>query len=119
MFCVSRPIWKSNFTGKSKFHRGLDYSVPTGTPVLATADGVIKSIRHDRGFGKLIRIDHGNGLVTTYAHLSKWNVKQGQKVKRGDVIAESGNTGRSTAPHIHYEVAVNGRYVNPGSFVIN
>ncbi|MBT4292635.1 M23 family metallopeptidase [bacterium] len=107
------------FTGKSKFHRGLDYSVPTGTPVLATADGVVKSVRHDRGFGKLIRIDHGNGVVTTYAHLSKWNIKQGQVVKRGDVIAESGNTGRSTAPHIHYEVAVNGRYVNPGSFVIN
>lgn len=109
---------KDPFTGKSKFHRGLDYSVPTGTPVHATADGVVKSIRNDRGLGKLIRIDHGNGVVTTYAHLSKWKVKQGQKVKRGDVIAESGNSGRSTAPHVHYEVANNGQYVDPRPYII-
>ena len=107
------------FTGRSRFHRGIDFSVPTGTPVRATADGVVVRIRRDRGLGKMIRIDHGNGLTTTYAHLSRWLVRKGDRVRRGQVIAESGNTGRSTAPHLHYEVRVQGRNVNPLPYVLD
>jgi len=110
---------KDPFTGKSRFHRGLDYSVPVGTPVRAVAAGVVKSLKHERGMGRMIRIDHGNRITTTFAHLSSWNVKIGQRVERGEVIGHSGNTGRSTAPHLHYEVAVGGRHVNPLPYVLD
>lgn len=110
---------KDPFTGKARFHRGLDYSVPTGTPVRAVADGVVLLMKHERGLGKVIRIDHGNRITTTYAHLSEWSVKTGQHVKRGEMIARSGSTGRSTAPHLHYEVAVGGRHVNPLPYVLD
>jgi len=110
---------KDPFTGKSRFHRGLDFSVPTGTPVRAVADGVILQLKHERGMGKMIRIDHDHHLKTTYAHLSEWTVKIGQHVVRGEVIGHSGNTGRSTAPHLHYEVSVGGRHVNPLPYILD
>lgn len=110
---------KDPFTGKSRFHRGLDFSVPVGTPVRATADGVVLQIKHERGMGRMVRLDHGNHLTTTYAHLSDWTVKVGQRVRRGETIGHSGNTGRSTAPHLHYEVTVGGRHVNPLPYVLD
>ncbi len=110
---------KDPFTGKLNFHRGLDYSVPQGTPVRATADGVVVSVKQERGLGKVVKIDHGGRLTTAYAHLSRWLVKKGDRVRRGDVIAESGSTGRSTAPHLHYEVSVGGRYRDPSAYVLD
>lgn len=110
---------KDPFTGRTRFHRGLDFSVPLGTPVHATADGVVIALKVERGLGRMIRIDHGNGLTTTYAHLSAWHVKTGQRVTRGEIIGLSGNTGRSTAPHLHYEVAVSGRHVNPLPYLLD
>jgi murein DD-endopeptidase MepM/ murein hydrolase activator NlpD len=99
-----------------KFHEGIDFSLPVGNDVYATADGVISHISYQRGgYGYLIKIDHGYGYETRYAHLklNSAKVKKGQKVKRGDVIALSGHTGKSTAPHLHYEVRINGKPDNP------
>lgn len=107
------------FTNKKKYHKGLDFSVPTGTAVLATGDGVVAEVQQQRGFGRLVKIDHGNGVVTLYAHLDKAMVKKGARVHRGDVIARSGNTGRSSAPHLHYEVRLAGRSVNPISYILD
>lgn len=107
------------FTSNQRFHRGLDYSVPTGTPILATADGTVAKLVRERGFGMMIRLDHGNRVSTTYAHMSEWHVKSGQKVTRGQVIGLSGNTGRSTAPHLHYEVHVDLRHVNPLPYILD
>lgn len=107
------------FTGKMAFHRGLDFSVPLGTPVRATADGVVRSVKNDRGLGRVITLDHGNRVTTRYAHLSRWLVRKGDRVRRGDIIAESGNSGRSTAPHLHYEVAVDGRHSDPLPFLLD
>ncbi len=107
------------FTNVKRFHHGVDYSVPTGTQVRATADGVVTALKRDRGYGLMVRVDHGNGLSTVYAHLSEWRVKTGQKVRRGQTIALSGNTGRSTAPHLHYEVHVQSRHVNPLPYVLD
>jgi len=95
-------------------HRGVDFSLPKGSPVYATGDGVIKMVRSSfSGYGKQIEVDHGFGYKTKYAHLNEFLVKQGQKVKRGELIAYSGNTGKSTAPHLHYEVHINNKAVNP------
>lgn len=95
-------------------HNGVDFSLPKGTPVYATGDGVIKFTRKSfSGYGKQIEIDHGYGYVTKYAHLEMFNVKKGQKIKRGDLIAYSGNSGKSTAPHLHYEVKKDGVAINP------
>ncbi len=93
-------------TGKSTVHRGIDFRMDVGTPVFATADGIVESAGKDNngGFGKIVRIQHSFGFRTYYAHLSKVLVKAGQYVKKGDQIALSGNTGRSTGPHLHYEV---------------
>jgi murein DD-endopeptidase MepM/ murein hydrolase activator NlpD len=107
------------FTGKSRFHSGLDFSVPLGTEVRATGDGVVVALKRERGLGRMVRIDHGNNVTTAYGHLSEWLVKSGQKVKRGQIIALSGNSGRSTAPHLHYEVAVKGQKVDPRSFILD
>ena len=101
-------------------HYGQDFSLPKGSPVYATADGRISILKSSfGGFGKYIYIDHGNGYKTVYAHLDKFNVRRGQKVKRGELIAYSGNSGRSTAPHLHYEVHKNGKKVNPINFFFN
>ena len=103
------PIYKTR-----RFHQGLDFSAPTGTEIYATGDGVITIVQASTiGYGRHIKVDHGFGYVTVYAHMDKFNVKQGQKVKRGDVIGYVGNTGKSTAPHLHYEVRIKGRAVDP------
>jgi murein DD-endopeptidase MepM/ murein hydrolase activator NlpD len=107
------------FTGKQTFHRGLDFSVPRGTPVRATAAGRVVSVEKQRGLGRLVKIDHGGGVLTVYAHLQESRVRKGQTVARGDVIALSGNSGRSTAPHLHYEVRIGGRPVNPLTYILD
>ena len=100
-----------------KMHFGLDFSLKIGTPVYATADGRVSILKSSfGGLGKYIYLDHGNGYKTVYGHLDKFNVKRGEKVKRGELIAYSGNSGRSTAPHLHYEVHKNGKKVNPINF---
>jgi len=110
---------KDPFTEKLTYHHGLDFSVPIGTAVRSSADGTVVAARSERGFGKVVKIDHGNGIVTVYAHLSQIQVKKGQAVLRGDVIAKSGNSGRVTAPHLHYEVRVSDRRVNPLPFILD
>ncbi len=109
----------SPYSGRIKMHEGLDVGAPTGTPVLAPADGVITYSGSKPGFGKFIQIDHGYGLETTYAHAHKVIVKNGTVVKRGDLIAQVGNTGNSTGPHLHYEVRVNGIPVDPLYYILD
>ena len=105
------PIYQTRI-----FHDGMDFSCDIGTPVYATADGVVKNARWERGYGYIVTIDHGYGYETRYAHLKSFNVKRGQKVVRGETIALSGNTGRSSGPHVHYEVLQRGRPVNPANY---
>jgi murein DD-endopeptidase MepM/ murein hydrolase activator NlpD len=107
------------FTGQRDFHAGIDISTPTGTRVLAPADGLVVSCGVKGGYGNAAVIDHGFGVVTRYAHLDHFNVKPGQRVHRGDVIAFVGNTGRSTAPHLHYEVWVNDQAQNPIQYILD
>ena len=103
-----------------KFHEGLDFSAPKGTPVHVTGDGrVVRVIRSNRGYGNEILVDHGFGYMTRYAHLSAFKVKKGQYVKRGQVIGLVGDTGKSTGPHLHYEVIKNHRPINPIDFFFN
>lgn len=106
----------SPFGKGRKMHHGLDIAARTGTPVLAPADGVVKRVRTASDYGKMVVIDHGYGYQTLYGHNSKVFVKVGQRVKRGDRISAIGNTGRSTGPHLHYEVRLNGVPVNPRKF---
>ena len=96
-----------------KFHAGMDFTCPTGTPVYATGNGRVVSAKWRTGFGNCIEINHGYGYVTLYAHLSRINVKVGQTVSRGEVIGKAGSTGKSTGPHVHYEVLLNGKNLNP------
>lgn len=106
------PVYKIR-----KFHEGMDFTAPVGTDVYASADGVIASISKEyTGYGNSIRINHGFGYTTLYAHLSGFNVKQGDAVKRGDVIGFVGNTGKSTGPHLHYEVHVRSSPVDPRNY---
>jgi len=106
------------FSGQRTFHRGLDISCDRGTPVYAPASGVVTGRNRNGGFGKMLVLNHGNGIITKYAHLSKYNVSKGQRVKKGDLVAYVGSTGRSTGPHLHYEVHKNGKLVNPMKFII-
>ncbi len=100
-----------------KMHEGIDFTAPKGTEVFVTGDGVVSEIKHSRrGYGNQIVVDHGFGYKTRYAHLHKILVKPGQKVKRGDIIAQVGNTGKSVGPHLHYEVLKNGQQINPINF---
>lgn len=110
--------WRSDpFTKARKKHWGMDFTAATGTPVYASGDGVIdRADQGSAGYGKHIRIEHGFGYTSLYAHLSNYNVKVGQNVKRGDLIGFVGNTGRSQAPHLHYEIFKNGTKVNPINF---
>lgn len=110
--------WRSDpFTKVKKFHYGMDFSAPRGTPVYATGDGVIdRADNRSTGYGNHIRIDHGYGYTSLYGHLYKYNVRRGQKVKRGDVIGFVGSTGRSEAPHLHYEIFMNEDRINPINF---
>lgn len=95
----------------------MDFTSPSGTPIYATGDGVVlKADNSLSGYGNHIEINHGYGYVTLYAHLSKYNCRRGQKVKRGDIIGYVGSTGRSEAPHLHYEVIKNGQKINPINF---
>lgn len=102
------------FTKKRRMHYGMDFTAPRGTPVYASGDGVIgRADNRAAGYGNHVRIDHGFGYVSLYAHLSKYNVKRRQKVKRGDIIGYVGSTGRSAGPHLHYEIFKDGKRVNP------
>ena len=105
---------------KPKFHYGVDFSAPQGTPIYATGNGTVKKTKKSRrGFGNHIVIDHGYGYESLYAHMQKYTVRKGQKVKRGDLIGYVGNSGKSTAPHLHYEVHKNGIKVNPAYYFHN
>jgi murein DD-endopeptidase MepM/ murein hydrolase activator NlpD len=105
------------FTGKREFHRGMDIANHLGTPVVATADGVVSFMGESGSLGILVVIDHGYGLITRYAHLKKALKKPGERVRRGEPIGKMGNTGRSTGPHLHYEVRLNGVPVNPAKYI--
>lgn len=105
--------------GKMKMHAGLDIVVSPGTPVRAPADGVVSFAGWDDFYGKLVSIDHGYGVLTRYAHNSQIYVQVGQKVSKYDVISATGSTGRSTGPHLHYEVRVNGVPVNPLNYILD
>lgn len=107
------------FTGRPEMHAGLDIAAPPGTPVYAPADGVISYVGFEPGYGKIVSIDHGYGVVTRFAHNSRVFVERGQKVQRRDVISAIGSTGRSSGPHCHYEVRVNGVPVDPENYVLD
>ncbi|OPX18326.1 hypothetical protein BXT86_01765 [candidate division WOR-3 bacterium 4484_100] len=106
------------FTGKVKMHEGLDIAAPIGTPIVAPADGVVKYTGTKRGFGLTVELDHGYGYSTLFAHCQRIKVIPGMKVKRGDIIAYVGNTGKSTGPHLHYEVHIANRPVDPIRFIL-
>lgn len=106
------------FRGAAAMHAGIDLAGPVGTPIHATADGVVTEAAYNSGgYGNLIKIDHGRGIETRYAHLSSMSVSPGQRITRGQVIGRMGSTGRSTGSHLHYEVRIDGRAVNPVPFM--
>jgi murein DD-endopeptidase MepM/ murein hydrolase activator NlpD len=107
------------FTGLNQMHEGLDISNRLGTPVIAPADGIVSATGKDFSYGNVVVVSHGFGVTTHFYHLSKILVSAGQKMKRGDKIAEVGTTGKSTGPHLHYEVKVNGIPVNPARYILN
>ncbi|MBN1255020.1 MAG: peptidoglycan DD-metalloendopeptidase family protein [Deltaproteobacteria bacterium] len=107
------------FTGLRQFHEGLDIANRLGTPIVASADGIVSRCSNNFGFGLTVEINHGYGLLTRYAHLSKAYVRVGQRVKRGDRIAAMGNSGRATGPHLHYEVRLNNVPINPRNYILN
>ena len=108
------------FSGEGAFHKGVDITAPTGTTVRTTADGiVVQAEMVAGGYGRLVIVDHGGGLQTYYAHLSKISVHAGQELHRGDVVGQVGSSGRTTAPHLHYEVHVGGTPVNPYRYLAN
>jgi len=109
---------ESPFTGLRENHEGWDIGARSGSAVRATADGMITVAGRERGYGKLIEIDHGYGIVTRYGHNSKNLIKVGSKVKRGQIVALVGNTGRSTGPHLHYEILVNSVPTNPKNYIL-
>jgi murein DD-endopeptidase MepM/ murein hydrolase activator NlpD len=104
------------FTGLRRMHAGFDISAYPGEKVRATADGVVINTGMDVNYGRFIEIDHKNGYMTRYGHLSKVNINQSQPIKRGDIIGHVGNTGRASGYHLHYEVHRNGRVVNPSAY---
>ncbi|MET0335594.1 MAG: M23 family metallopeptidase, partial [Rhizobacter sp.] len=105
------------FSGRAALHTGLDFPADVGTPIMAAAGGMVRSTDFHAAYGNLLEIDHGNGLLTRYAHTSKILVKAGDLVKRGQVVALVGTTGRSTGPHLHFEVSVEGVLQNPAKFL--
>ena len=109
----------NSLTGERRVHPGMDISTPIGTAVRSTADGRITFVGEDGGYGKMVLVDHGHGMTTKYAHLSDHKVELNQKVKRGDIIALTGNTGRSTGPHLHYEVRLYGVPENPYHYILD
>jgi len=112
--------WRNDpFTGEQAMHEGVDFQASVGTPIAAAAGGIVVTAEHHPQYGNMVEIDHGNDLVTRYGHASKLFVKQGQFVKRGQKIAEVGTTGRSTGPHLHFEVRYKGAAQNPNRFLQN
>ena len=107
------------FTGLTQMHEGLDIANRIGTPVIAPSDGIVSDTGKDSAYGNFIVISHGFGINSRFLHLSKILVRPGQRVKRGDKVAEVGTTGKSTGPHLHYEVRVNGIPVNPLRYIVN
>jgi murein DD-endopeptidase MepM/ murein hydrolase activator NlpD len=105
------------FTGAAAMHSGLDFRGPRGAPIYAAAKGRVSFVGQIRGYGNVVEITHGNGLMSRYAHMSKFVAHRGQMVDAGDVIGAIGSTGRSTGPHLHFEVRINGRAVNPRPFL--
>lgn len=116
---VGSPFgWRIDpFTGRSALHTGLDFQAELGTPILAAAGGVVVAAEAHHAYGNMVEVDHGNGVVTRYAHASRLLVKKGDIVKRGQKIAEVGSTGRSTGPHLHFEVMVQGVFQDPRKFL--
>lgn len=111
--------WRQDpFTGQRALHEGVDFSADSGTPIKAAASGVVIKAERHSSYGNVVEIDHGDGLTTRYAHASKLLVKVGAVVKRGQEIAEVGSTGRSTGPHLHFEVRVDGVAQNPNRFLV-
>jgi len=106
-------IRRDPFTGSPEFHSGLDIPADKGEPVRATADGKVLSARWSGDFGNLVVVDHGYGIGTRYGHLSRFAVSEGQTLRKGDIVGFVGSTGRSTSPHVHYELLLNGRPTNP------
>ena len=116
-FSSSFGYRKDPFTGRSKRHTGVDFAMKPGFPIYATGDGVVESVKFELfGYGNQVVIDHGFGYKTRYAHLKSVGVGEGMKVKRGECIGLSGNSGRSSGPHLHYEVLYKGNYVNPANY---
>ena len=110
-------VRRDPFDGQRRMHEGVDIATRTGMPVLATAAGIVREVGSEPGYGKLVVIDHGYGFSTAYGHNSRILVKAGQRVKRGEMVATAGSTGRSTGTHVHYEVRVNGLPVNPHKYL--
>lgn len=102
----------------SRPHEGIDVSAPMGAPIVAPASGTVKRVARETGYGNVVELDHGNGIVTRYAHCSRIDVRPGQHVTRGQRIAAVGNTGLATGPHLHYEIHVNGKVVDPLTYVM-
>jgi murein DD-endopeptidase MepM/ murein hydrolase activator NlpD len=119
-FVTSRFGYRvSPVSGRRDFHKGLDISARIGTPIVAPAAGTVSFAGEDGAYGNSVRIQHGGGVITGYAHMQRLAVKEGQSVRRGTVIGNVGNSGRSTGPHLHYEVVINGVPVNPMRYILN
>ena len=117
-FTSSFGVRSDPFKGSAAMHAGIDLAGPVGTPIYATADGIVSSAGWNAGgYGNLVKLEHGRGIETRYGHLSQVLVRPGQRVRRGDLIAKMGSTGRSTGSHLHYEVRIDGRAVNPIPFM--
>ena len=119
--------WLSSVFSRSRFHpilhharphEGIDVAAPMGAPIVAPAAGTVTLVARQNGYGNVLEIDHGNGIVTKYAHCSRIVVKKGQRVQRGQVVANVGSTGLATGPHLHYEIHVHGKVVNPLTYVL-
>lgn len=114
----SRGSITSNYGARwGKVHKGIDIAGNIGDPIKAALDGKVIEAYYSSSYGNVITIEHGNGIQTLYAHCSKLLAKEGQEVKRGDIIAKIGNTGRSTGPHLHFELKVNGSAINPIKYI--
>lgn len=106
-----------NSSIRSSSHTGLDIAAKTGTPINVVAEGTVTFAKYNGSYGNLVKVDHGNGVETWYAHTSKMYVTVGEEVKAGDVIAAVGSTGNSTGPHLHFEIRINGEHVNPQKYL--
>jgi murein DD-endopeptidase MepM/ murein hydrolase activator NlpD len=117
MLSSSYGYRRDPFNGQAAFHAGLDFPGAYGQPILAAASGRVSYVGQRQGYGNVVEVDHGNGIMTRYAHLSRFGARVGQKVARGEQIARMGSTGRSTGTHLHFEVRVNGAPINPRRFL--